>query len=204
MKKLLFFVALVVFGLTTMNAQEEAKEDTKKGAEKIYDQAKTGGFIVGANIGLPIHEAGDISSFNTGADIAYLFEVMENLEVGVLVGYTHFFGDGEYKVYEGNDDIIVANYQDAGFVPISTTARYYFSDRKFFAGLDLGYAINVSGDADGGLFLRPKFGFNLGKISLIGSIQRITGGVDYQEGEVSDVAKVSGFNSFNFGIEYGF
>ncbi len=198
--------------MTAINAQEnESKSGIKKASDaveteavKLYNQAKTGGFKVGVNIGLPIQDAGDVSSFNYGVDIAYLFEVMENLEVGGLVGYTVYNGDGEYDVYDGGEGIIVKNYKDAGFVPISTTARYYFSDRKFFGGLDLGYAISVSGDADGGLFIRPKFGFNLGKITLIGSFQRITGGVDYFEGDVSNVVKVSGFTSANFGIEFGF
>ncbi len=213
MKKLLL-VTIVLLGFGKINAQEKVKEDIKKGADavekeavKLYNQAKTGGFKVGANIGLPIQDAGDVSSFNYGADIAYLFEVMENLEVGGLVGYTIYNGDGKYEVYDlsnGHGGIVVKNYKDAGFVPISTTARYYFSNRKFFGGLDLGYAINVSGDANGGLFIRPKFGFNFGKLTLIGSFQRISGGVDYFEGDVSNVVKISGFTSANFGIEYGF
>ncbi|NOQ92876.1 MAG: hypothetical protein GQ552_09210 [Flavobacteriaceae bacterium] len=186
MKKLLFIAALAVFGVLSVNAQEQ-----------------TGGFKVGVNIGLPIQDAGDVSSFNYGADIAYLFEVIENLEVGGLVGYTVYNGDGKYEVYEVGEVPVVKNYKDAGFVPISTTARYYFSDRKFFGGLDLGYAISVSGDADGGLFIRPKFGFNFGKITLVGSFQRISGGVDYFEGGL-DVVKISGFTSANFGIEFGF
>ncbi|MCF6223048.1 MAG: hypothetical protein L3J34_04900 [Flavobacteriaceae bacterium] len=209
MRKLLL-VTIVLLGFGIINAQEKVKEGIKKGADaveteavKLYNQAKTGGFKAGANIGLPIQGASDVSSFNFGADIAYLFEIMENLEVGGLVGYTVYNGDGKYEVYDGGEGVVVKNYKDAGFVPISTTARYYFSNRKFFGGLDLGYAINVSGDANGGLFVRPKFGFNFGKITLIGSFQRISGGVDYYEGNVN-VFKISGFTSANFGIEYGF
>ena len=105
---------------------------------------------------------------------------------------------------DNNNNVIVTDYQDASFIPISSTARYYFGDDKFFAGIDLGFAVNVSGDADSGLYVRPKFGFNLGVVSLIASYQSISGGVDYNGYNNSSVTSVSGFNSFNVGVEYGF
>ncbi len=195
MKKILVLAAIAVFSLTSVNAQD--------GVDKVIDQAKNGGFKVGANIGLPLSTAGDLASFNVGADVAYLFEVIPNLEVGLLVGYTHFFGDGIYT-YEFEDTIFIANYEDTSFVPISSTARYYFADRKFFGGLDLGYAVNVSGEADGGFYYRPKFGFNLGMITLIASYQGISGGVNYSTSGVTNVVTGSGFNSFNVGAEFSF
>jgi len=208
MKKLLFFAVFTVFGLT-MNAQEKTtKEDVNKAtdavgkeATKLYNQAKTGGFKVGVNIGLPLQDAGEISSFNVGADIAWLWEVADNFEVGGLTGYTHFFGDGSYNYHGGDENNLVTHYSDAGFIPIAVTGRYYFNDRKMFAGFDLGYAINITGDADGGIYARPKFGYNLGKINLVGSFQRVGGGVKY---DGNDTLSVSGFNSINFGIEMAF
>lgn len=209
MKKVLILAAFAVFGLTNVNAQD--------GVDKVIDQAKNGGFKVGANIGVSLlnssitdpynnNDADDFGSFNFGFDIAYLFEVMENLEVGVLVGYTHYVASGEY--YNGNDDggFIYADFKDASFVPISSTARYYFADRKFFGGMDLGYAINVGGDdgVDGGLFVRPKFGFNLGMITLIASYQRVGGDADYGEYNGGSYYTLSGFSSFNAGAEFSF
>ena len=217
MKKLLFFAVIAVFSLTSINAQEKTtKSDVKKATDAVeqeavkqYNKAKTGGFKVGANIGLPLQDAGEVSSFNIGADIAWLWEIADNLEIGGLTGYTHFFGDGSYNYYDGYDkaaakeiDGVVAHYSDAGFIPVAVTARYYFSDRKMFAGLDLGYAINITGDADGGLYARPKFGYNLGKINLIGSFQRVGGGVKYHEN--INAASVSGYSSINFGVEFAF
>ena len=225
MKKLLFFAAFAVFGLT-MNAQEKiTKSDVNKAtgavekgakaveneAVKQYNKAKTGGFKVGANFGFPIQDAGDISSWNIGADIAWLWEVADNFEVGGLSGFTHIFGDGSYHkndpydsklVAKSVDGSIVAHYTDETFIPIAATARYYFSNRKMYAGLDLGYAIHIAGDAKSGLYLRPKFGYNLGKVNLVGSFQRISGGIDYYEG--INTLKVSGFNSINFGVEFAF
>ncbi len=216
MKKLLFFAAIAVFSLTSINAQEKTtKSDVNKAtdavakeATKLYDQAKTGGFKVGANIGIPLGGAKDVSKFNFGADIAWLWEIADNFEVGGLTGFTYFTGDGssiepyDYKVAaaksSGHGD-----YESAGFIPIAATARYYFSDRKMFAGLDLGYAINVSGDADGGFYFRPKFGYNLGKVNLIGSFQKISGNINYPGTSVK-IDGNSGYGSLNFGVEFAF
>lgn len=191
MKKLLLtcFFALVCL---TIQAQDE-----------IIEKAKNGGFYVGANIGLPLSTASDISSFNFGFDVAYLFEVIENLEVGGLVGYTHFIGDGGV-VYYNNGNTFEADYKDASFLPIAASARYYFADHRFFGGLDLGVGINVSGDAKSGFYARPKFGFDLGTVALIASFQSISGGTDYDNNNGDYYVSGSGFNSFNFGVEFGF
>jgi len=227
MKKLLFFAAFAVFGLT-MNAQEKitktdvnkATDAVEKGAKvveneavKQYNKAKTGGFKVGLNIGLPMQEAGKIASFNIGADIAWLWEVAPNFEAGALTGFTQFFGDGSYDKIENpiEDDYnakfasksttIVEHYSNESFIPIAATGRYYFNSRKMYAGLDIGYAIHVAGDAGSGFYFRPKFGWNFGKINLVGSFQRISGGVKHI---YSDAYSVSGFNSANIGVEFAF
>ncbi len=209
MKKLLVIVAFAVFSLSHVYAQD--------GVDKVVEQAKNGGFYVGANIGISVinssvinaipgsNNVDDFGSFNFGFDVAYLFEVMENLEVGLLVGYTHYVANGEY--YKGYDDgDIYADFKDASFVPISSSARYYFGDRRFFGGMDLGYAINVAGDdaVDGGLFVRPKFGFNLGVVTLIASYQRVGGDADYGDVDGNTYYSLSGFSSFNAGAEFSF
>jgi len=210
MKKLIVLAAFAVFSFTSVNAQEENTMD------KVVDQAKNGGFYVGANLGISLlnssvtdpynyNDSDDFGSFNFGFDVAYLFEVMENLEVGMLVGYTHYVASGEY--YNGYDEgDVYVDFKDASFVPISSTARYYFVDRRFFGGIDLGYAINVGGDdgVDGGLYLRPKFGFNLGVVTLIASYQRVGGNADYGNYNGSSYYSLSGFSSFNVGAEFSF
>lgn len=191
----MLLTALAVFAVTTMNAQEDLK-----------DKVESGGFYIGANIGLPLSTTSDVSSFNFGFDGAYLFEVIDNLEIGGLLGYTHYIADGgySYSTYFDEDLLVVRDYKDASFIPIAASARYYFSERKFFAGLDLGVGVNVSGDAKSGFYARPKFGFDLGAISLMASFQSISGGVDYGDTYYGGTyVSGSGFNSFNFGIEFG-
>jgi hypothetical protein len=193
MKKIFLVTAIAVFGITSINAQD------------VMEKAKEGGFYIGANIGLPLSTTSDISAFNFGFDGAYLFEIIDNLEVGGLVGYTHFIADGSYTYYNWDEDYYIQDYKDASFIPIAASARYYFADHKFFGGLDLGVGINVSGDAKTGFYARPKFGFDLGPVALIASFQSISGGVDYNNTYYGGTYVTgSGFNSFNFGVEYGF
>lgn len=191
--KRIFFTFLAVCTFSAMQAQIDVEE-----------KAKAGSFYLGANIGAPLSNASEISSFNFGFDGAYLFELIENLEVGGLLGYTHFIGDGVYY-YDGNNQY---KYKDVSFIPIAASGRYYFADHTFFGGLDLGIGINAAGDAKSGFYARPKFGYNLGTLSLIASFQSISGGSDYKHfndnNPNNDVVKSKGFNSFNFGVEFGF
>lgn len=214
MKKLIVFAALAVFGFSNVNAQSSV--------EKVVDQAKNGGFKVGANIGFAFINSNryafntgsneDFGSFNFGVDVAYLFEVIPNLEVGMLTGYTQFLAEGNYTkpIYDYNGfptGTVNVDFKDASFIPIAASARYYFLDRQLFAGLDLGYAIKVGGDdeVNGGLFLRPKFGYNMGMVSLIASYQRLGGNADYSNGYYGGTYySLSGFSSFNVGAEFSF
>lgn len=201
MKKVLLIAVFAVFGLTNVNAQEKDENGFEKGLNETIEKAKGGGFYVGANIGVPLSGAGDLASFNFGFDVAYLFEVIPNLEVGGLIGYTQFVGDG-IKIIDLEDGQIVRIYKNAAFLPIAASARYQFNDRQFFAGLDTGFAINIAGDMDSGFYVRPKFGYNFGAITLIGSFTSISGNNSYN-GNISTLT-VSGLTTANIGIEFGF
>ena len=199
MKRILWlamFMSVSFFGLYSQNDVEEVTDD-------MMEKVQTGGFKIGADVGFPLSGTTDISNFNFGFYGTYLFEIVENLEVGGLVAYTQFSGDGNYYRYTSNeaDPISVSNDSNS-FLPIAASGRYQFMNHAFFAGLDLGFALNVSGDADTGMFFRPKFGYNLGMINLMASFQVITAEVDHSYGNY--FWNVNGFNSFNVGIEYSF
>mgnify|MGYP001827306559 CR=1 FL=1 len=193
MKKIITLVVFLLIGYGNCIAQDDTLE-----------KAKSGNIHAGANIGFPVSTASDLSSFNFGFDVAYLFEIIDNLNIGGLLGYTHFVGDGSYTYLDSSSTTFRRNYKDASFLPIAASARYYFAEQRFFGGVDLGVAVNTSGDAKTGFYFRPKFGFDLGMIALIASFQSISGGVDYGDYNGSTYVSGSGFNSFNFGVEFGF
>jgi len=156
MKKLLLVVVFIIFGFAYSYAQGEIR--------------------IGVNAGVPLGDADDFSTFNFGADFAYLFGVADEFSVGPLVGYSHFLGEGD-----GVDFL---------FIPVAASGRFEFSD-SFFLGADIGYAIGADDGNDGGFFYRPKLGYSFGIIGLIASYS----GIEVDEGS---------FNSVNLGIEFGF
>jgi len=144
MKKVLLIAALAVFGLGVSNAQEE-------------------GLKLGVTAGLPIGDAGDVSTFGIGLDVSYLWEVGDGFLVGATTGYQHFFGDSGEESFMGIS--YKFEYDDFQFIPLAASARYYFSD-EFFAGADLGYAIGLNDGNDGGFYYRPKVGYGFGNIAV--------------------------------------
>lgn len=128
MKKFVLVIAIAIFGLANVSAQD---------------------FKLGINAGLPIGDAGDVSSFNLSVDANYLWAVADQFHAGIAAGYSHSFGE---KV---SFEDITYSYGDFGYIPIAGAGRFHASE-KFTLGLDLGYAIGVSDNFDGGFYYAPK------------------------------------------------
>ena len=99
-------------------------------------------------------------------------------------GYSHYFGD-EIDGFEVDD---------ANFVPLAGTGRLRILS-ILFVGTDLGYALALSDEYDGGLYVRPHIGVNLGVLDLVGSYERIS----IDSGNGSDA-----IGSVNAGLEFRF
>jgi hypothetical protein len=177
------------------NGENEIFKDEVKPTNNEFNNSRTinekkilngGGAKLGLLAGLPVGQYSEFTSFSIGIEFAYLGEVAENFEIGGLAGYLHYFGGKFDAPYFGSFDS-----DDVGYIPIAFSSRYYFSERNFFTGFDLGYAIAVTEYADGGFYFRPKFGFNLGAVNLILSYSSISE-KNYNE------------SSINAGIEFNF
>lgn len=163
MKKLLLLIGLILFSFTSMQAQ--------------------GHFKIGVNGGIPIGDADDFTTFQLGADVAYMFDVADMFQVGPLVGYSIFFGDSQTI---GNVKVEI---DDVQFVPVAASGRLGLTD-SFFLGADLGYAIGVNDGNDGGFYYRPQVGYDFGMVGLVLSYSGVS-----RDG--------SNFSSINLGVEFG-
>lgn len=140
MKKLLLIASFAMMGTTAlMHAQEK-------------------GFKIGAHVGLPFD---DTYSFNAGLDVAYMWPISDNFEIGATTGYSYYFGK-EITVaginYMGVNIPSQTYKFNIGSIPLAATAQYNF-DGGFNLGADLGYAF-LTGDADGGgFYYQPKAGY---------------------------------------------
>jgi hypothetical protein len=122
MKKL-FLAAFAVFAFASVNAQE---------------------FKAGVSAGLPIGDAGDLSTFSIAVDLGYLFEISDDFQAGPIAGFNHSFGDS---------DIID---EDFSWIPVGATGRYSVSE-DFTLGADLGYGIGVAPDGiESGFYYAPR------------------------------------------------
>lgn len=155
MKKLIMIAAMAVFGLSS--AQE--------------------GFKLGAHIGVPVADAGDVSSFNLGLDAAYMWNVAPSFDLGIASGYTHFIG----KSYDVPGGSIKGD--DFGFIPIAASGKYRFSGSPVSLGLDLGYGISTKDGIDGGLYYQPKVAYNFSQGELYLGYQGVS--TDFSVGSVN-------------------
>ncbi|KUY20315.1 hypothetical protein BAZ12_10110 [Elizabethkingia miricola] len=105
----------------------------------------TGQLKIGANVGIPVGNASDFSSFTLGLDGAYQWRLAENFDLGIATGYQHFFAK--------------SGWSDFGFIPLAASAQYSI-DPKFFIGADLGYGFFTGkGSSGGGFYYQPKVGY---------------------------------------------
>ncbi|WP_373057585.1 hypothetical protein [Zunongwangia sp. H14] len=164
MKKAILLLVFILFGINSSFSQE-------------------GDFILGVNVGLPVGDVKDISNFDVGADIGYLFGLADIVKVGPTAGYMHFFGA------DGNDGDVEWEVDDFQFIPVGAAGRV---DLAFLeVGLDLGYAIGVNDGNDGGFFFRPKAGFSLGVLNIIASYTNI------------NIEENFNVSTLNIGLEFG-
>ena len=154
MKKLLLLLLLTVFGTGQAYSQMDIK--------------------VGVHGGIPAGDVDDFSSFTASVDAAYLLSLADIVEVGPLVGYSHFFGEDDFDDFQ--------------FVPIAAAGRLGLP-QSIFVGLDLGYAIALEDNWDGGFYYRPQVGYNFLMVALVVSYSGIS----------DDNFNVS---SINFGVEF--
>jgi hypothetical protein len=153
-----------------------------------FANAQDGSFKLGAHVGLPTGDIKDSRSVNLGVDAAYLWNVADKFTAGVTTGYTTYLG----KSYKQNFGLGTIEYKpDAvSFIPVAATGQYSLTD-NLFLGADLGYAIAISKDTDGGFLYQPKFGYQNEKIELYAGYKGIS-----QDGATG--------SSINLGFNYKF
>ncbi len=141
-------------------------------------------FIAGANAGIPVGDAEDLTTFVIAVELGYLFDLNENFQAGPKVEFKHYFG-GE----EDLGPLGTFEYDDESFIPIAGTARFSPAE-AFWFGADLGYAIGVSEGNDGGFYYNPFLLYDFGAIAIKAGYSAIT----------SDGFTLA---SINAGVEFG-
>lgn len=141
MKKsiLAFALAFVCFSTYAQNTRE------------IEDINEANSWLkLGLNVGVPVGDISNYSSFALGLDVAGQFMRTDNFGLGVVSGYTNYFSKSDIQGANG-----------FGAIPLGLMLRYYPQSSGFFAGTDVGYTF-FTGDvySDGGFYIRPQVGYH--------------------------------------------
>ncbi|WP_264534894.1 porin family protein [Flavobacterium sp. N1736] len=152
-----------------------------------FVSAQDNGFKVGAHVGLPVGDSKDLFSVNLGVDVAYLWKVTDKFSAGATTGYSAYLGKS--KMYTFGPLSYELTQKDVSYIPVAATAQYSIVD-NFFVGIDLGYAISVTDEADGGFLYQPKAGYQNKKIEVYMGYKGISDHVDV--------------SSINLGFNYKF
>ncbi|NIK93386.1 hypothetical protein GZ212_14580 [Mangrovimonas sp. CR14] len=141
MKKLLFITILSLLGYTSTQAQV---------------------FKLGANVGIPLGDASDVSNFAVGADFyVYFLEADSFFNIGANVGYRNFFRkDSEDDYTFQSSDF---HFDNISYLPVTAAARFTLAS-TFYAGADVGYAFGLSDNTDGGFFAKPVIGIDIANV----------------------------------------
>lgn len=135
--KKLLFIAMLALGFSTVNAQE-------------------GSFNVGANLGFATGDVSDAYSLVLDLEANYLFDLSDEFSVGPSLSYVTFIPKSDYN------DFLEA----VSFLPIDAAIRYNASE-QFTIGADLGYALSLEEDGEGGFNYRPLVGYNVSENIMI-------------------------------------
>lgn len=165
MRKILLFAMFALFAMTTSTMKAQEQE-----------------MLLGVNLGLPVGDWSNGYGFGAQADFQYLFSAGEGFQVGPMVALSWY----------SSKSITVLGHtvkgDDAMFLPLGGTARYWID--QFYLGIDLGYGIGLAPSGnDGGFYFRPKAGYDFGPVN---------GVVSYSGVSLSGVTA----SSINLGVEF--
>ncbi|HIC32369.1 MAG: hypothetical protein JXK08_04220 [Flavobacteriaceae bacterium] len=127
MKKLLFLAAFAVFGLSTMNAQDDSSSQTSKG--KWLIEANTGNAMLG-NTGFYLATQDGNTAYNLGLDGGYF--IMDDLAIKAGLGYGDMSSEddanGTFSYRIG------AKYYIKSMIPVTLDLTGASGDEVEFAG----------------------------------------------------------------------
>ena len=144
MKKLLLIAVFAICGLETVNAQ---------------------GFSAGVTLGIPVGDAGNVSSFVYGADVLYMFNADEDFTYGVATGFQSYVGK-TISVPGLGGGLFEFEVPNSSYIPLAAAGRYVISE-KLSAGADIGYAINTASGGTSGFYYRPMLIYNMNQTMRI-------------------------------------
>lgn len=122
---------------------------------------------LGVNLGVPVGDVNNFSSFALGLDVAAQFMRTDNYGLGVATGYTNYFTKSDVGESTGLTD-------GFGAVPLGLMFRYYPKPKGLFVGTDVGYTFLTGANSkDGGAYVRPQIGYHNYDWNILGYYNQV-------------------------------
>jgi hypothetical protein len=135
MNKIFLLTGILIFGLTSINAQ--------------------GNLNAGVSPGLPV--SATATTFNITLDVSYLWDSGESFKVGLATGFSNSFGKTT------DNGIGFFDFPDIQFLPIAGAIRFAAFD-KLILGVDLGHALGINDGNKGGFYYAPRVQYAISEI----------------------------------------
>lgn len=113
------------------------------------------GMKLGIHGGLPLDEFQDQLSLVAGVDLGYRWGLSEIVDLGVMVGFVNGFPE------KYDRELFAEDLPNIQFMPLAGSIRFWTSN-SFSIGGDVGQAIGINDDNDGGLYYRPTIAYLMG------------------------------------------
>jgi hypothetical protein len=152
MKKLLLILTISCISIITVNAQSKSDAGIVWGA--------------GLNLGLPLGNFGDISTFGIGVKLQGEKMFTDQVSGLASIGYTDFFGKSTTLDFGNGPQTY--KYPSVSLIPILVGGRYYASP-TFFLGAEIGVAFLSGGSGSGssGFDIKPQAGYNTDMYQIV-------------------------------------
>ncbi len=125
------------------------------------------GYRVGVGAMLPSGESEEVSTFGLNVDVGYLFRLGEDVELGPVTGYQHFFGE----TINGSD--FELELDAVQFVP-AAAAFVWNPVARLIVGADVGYAFGLNDGNDGGFYYAPRIAYGVSDaVYFVGSYRSV-------------------------------
>tara|TARA_B100001146_G_scaffold225077_1_gene246269 strand:+ start:156 stop:674 length:519 start_codon:yes stop_codon:yes gene_type:complete len=140
MMKRIVFLILICLSFSKISAQE--------------------GFKLGLQAGLPVGDFNERIGVVIGADTGYMWAPNKTFDLGIKAGFIHGFSE------EFREGTILEDLPSFQFLPLAGSVRIW-PGKTFSFGADVGQALGLNKSNDGGFYLRPQVGFQVGPQSEV-------------------------------------
>ena len=126
------------------------------------------GYRAGIGAMLPSGDAEELSTFGLNVDLGYLFSLGEDVELGPVTGYQHFFGE----TINGSD--FELEIDATQFIPAAAAIVWNPAARLLIGG-DVGYAFGLNEGNDGGFYYAPRLSYGVSDaVYFVGSYRSVS------------------------------